>query len=102
MAEPIEDAPPPEEQDQSIVDAGFEPSPTGNTLCGFGFPTFFLTANIPGFQFPPPGFPPTLNLALSLNCDLSDPLSAELSFGGGRVSTQDVGSDPDDDTSPDT
>lgn len=95
MAEPPRDDPPPEEQDQDIVDAGFEPSPTGSALCGFGFPIFVLSINIPFFQFPPAGFPPTLNLALALNCDLDDPIDAELSFGGGRVSSQDEDADED-------
>jgi hypothetical protein len=86
--------PPPAEQDQDIVDAGFKPSPTGASLCGFGLPVFFLSIKIPGFKFPPFDFPPKLNLSLSLNCDLSNPIDAELSFGGGRVSQQDP--DPDD------
>lgn len=80
---PPPDAPPPGEQDQQVVDATFEPSPTGGSLCGFGFPSFSLSVNIPGFQFPPAL--PQLNLSLALVCDLDDPLDADLSFGGGRV-----------------
>ena len=81
---PPPDAPPPEEQEQQVVDATFEPSPSGAALCGFGIPLFNLSINIPGFGFPPP-FPPPLNLALALVCDLDDPIDADLSFGGGRV-----------------
>lgn len=81
---PPPDAPPPEEQEQQVIDASFEPAPTGGALCGFGIPSFTLSIAIP---FPP--FPPELpnfNLSLALVCDLDDPLDAELSFGGGRVS----------------
>lgn len=83
-APPPKDAPPPEEQEQKVIDATFDPAPKGGALCGFGFPTFSLTIAIPFPAFPPP-FPPPLNLALALNCDLDDPLDADLSFGGGRV-----------------
>lgn len=95
MAEPPRDAPLPEVQTQAAIDASFEPSPTGAQLCGFGIPGFSFSISIPGFVFPPPGFPPVLNLALALNCDLDNPIDAEVSFGGGRVSQQDP--DPDED-----
>src|SRR5690606_4725338 len=88
---PPPDAPPPEEQDQVRVEGGFEPSPTGNALCGFGFPFFGIGITIPGFNFPIVF--PILNLALSLNCDLSDPIDGEFGFGGGRVGSKDVDQD---------
>ena len=81
---PPKNNPPPEEQDQQVIDATFEPSPTGGALCGFGIPLFTISIKIPFPPFPPP-WPPQLNLALALVCDLDDPLDAELSFGGGRV-----------------
>ena len=87
---PPKDAPSPEEQDQSAIDAGFEPSPTGSTLCGFGFPRFNLSINLPGFAFPDIAFP-NLSLAIGLNCDLSEPFTAE--FGGGRVPNYDADQD---------
>ncbi len=91
---PPPDAPSPATQDAGIADAGFKPSPSGPSLCGFGFPLFSLSFRIPGFQFPPSGFPPRLNFGIALACDLSDPFSANVGFGGGRVST----ADPDADT----
>ena len=89
---PPPDLPSPVEQDAVEADAGFAPSPSGPSLCGFGFPVFSwrLAFNLPGF--PPFGFPPTFNFFLALNCDLSNPLEADFAFGGGRVST---GPDPD-------
>lgn len=81
---PPPDAPSAGVQDQEVIDASFEPSPTGASLCGFGLPSFSLTLNIPFPPFPPK-FPPQLNLALGINCDLDNPIDAELSFGGGRV-----------------
>lgn len=88
---PPADAPPPEQQEQQVVDATFEPSPEGGALCGFGFPLFNLSLNIPGFEIPV--FPPPLNLTLALVCDLDDPIDADLSFGGGRVPQSQI--DPD-------
>jgi len=93
MSEPPRDAPPPEQQEDSLVEATFEPSPTGPELCGFGAPTFGLSLNLPPFSFPPPFWPPVLNLAIGLNCDLSDPIDAQFEFGGGRVGTSDVDQD---------
>ncbi len=91
---PPPDAPPPAEQ--AMVDASFsfEPSPAGASLCGFKFPgfQFNLALRIP--RFPPFPFPPTFNFMIGLNCDLSNPIDAEFSFGGGRVGTSDP--DPDD------
>lgn len=86
---PPKDLPPPSEQDAIDAEATFEPSPTGATLCGFGIPGFSFSLSLPGFQFPPPGFPPTFNFAIGLNCSLSEPFDAEFSFGGGRVSNYD-------------
>lgn len=89
---PPKDAPPPEEQSQAGIDAGFEPSPTGAQLCGFQLPGFQFSIQLPGFQLPSIALP-NLNLALSLNCDLSDPIDGEFGFGGGRVGTADVDQD---------
>lgn len=89
---PPEDAPSPEVQDAVQLDAGFEPSPSGATLCGFGIPTFALNL---AFKIPIPPFPtlPTFDYFITLNCDLSNPIDAEFGFGGGRVGTADVDSD---------
>ncbi len=89
---PPPDAPPPDEQDTAQVDAGFAPSPTGNVLCGFGFPFFGFGLTLPGFDLPPVSLP-NLNLALSLNCNLSDPIDGQFGFGGGRVGSKDVDQD---------
>jgi len=88
-------SPPPEDAPLAgaDADAGFEPSPTGATICGFGLPlfvynlSFFL--NLPDF-----GFPPSFNFMIALNCDLSDPIEAEFGFGGGRVGTSGGDADP--------
>lgn len=85
------DGPPPEVRAE--LDAGFEPSPTGAILCGFGLPSFGFSFSIPSFSLPFPVLP-NLNVALAMKCDLSDPIDAEFGFGGGRVPTGDV--DPDD------
>lgn len=84
------------QQASASADAGFQPSPTGATLCGFGIPGFFLSFSfsIPGF--PPFAFPPTFNFMIGLNCDLSNPISASVGFGGGRVAQSDP--DPFDET----
>lgn len=90
---PPEDAPPPAEQDAAAADAGFEPSPTGATLCGFGFPIAFpfdLNFNLPPLPVPTL---PTLDFFVQLNCDLSNPIDADFEFGGGRVGQTDVDSD---------
>lgn len=88
---PPEDAPPPAQQEQQIVEAGFEPSPKGASLCGFGFPSFNFAINIPGFKLP--DIPPKFFFALSLNCDLSNPIDVDVGFGGGRASTRDPSPD---------
>lgn len=89
---PPEDAPTPEEQAEVEASAGFEPSPTGATLCGFGIPSFTLGLVV---RVPPLPFPtlPTFDFFIALNCDLSDPIDAEFGFGGGRVGTTDVDAD---------
>lgn len=89
---PPEDAPPPEAQDAAAVEASFAPSPTGATLCGFGFPSFSFSLN---FQIPALPIPelPTFDFFVQLNCDLADPIDADFGFGGGRVGSSDVDSD---------
>lgn len=75
---------------QASVDASisFEPSPSGASLCGFKFPSFSfnITFRLPSFHF---DFPPSFFFALSLKCDLSNPIDAEVGFGGGRIGTTD-------------
>jgi hypothetical protein len=90
---PPTDYPSPEEQGEATANASFEPSPTGAKLCGFGLPVFAFSFSLPGFQFPPEGFPPQLNYGIALKCNLSDPIDAEFGFGGGRVSNSDPSAD---------
>lgn len=92
---PPPDFPTPSQQSAASASALFEPSPAGPSLCGFGFPLFSLSLSLPGFQFPPAGFPPQLNFGLALRCDLSDPLDASFGFGGGRVPNVDPDGDTD-------
>lgn len=83
---PPPDAPPPADQDIVTADAGFAPSPTPTSICNIVFPpvfTFSFSINLPAIDFGLPNF----NFALGLNCDLNDPIEAEVSFGGGRVPT---------------
>lgn len=89
---PPPDAPPVEEQDAIDADVSFAPSPTGATLCGFGFPffSFNLTIKIPPIPIPTL---PTFDFFIALNCSLSDPIDADVGFGGGRVGASDVDSD---------
>lgn len=89
---PPKNAASPADQAGASADAGFSPSPTGPSLCGFGLPgfTFNVSFRLPGF--PPPL--PTFSWFLGLKCDLSDPLSAQFGFGGGRVSQADADADP--------
>lgn len=87
-APPPPDFPTPEEQGEASIDAEFKPSPAGASLCGFGFPLFFFSFTLPGFKFPPFDFPPRFSFSLTLNCDLSNPIDAEIAFGGGRVASQ--------------
>jgi hypothetical protein len=90
---PPEDAPSVQEQDAVQADVGFEPSPTGASICGFGFPSF--TFNLAFFlAWPPFDWPPTFNFFVGLNCDLSHPIDAGVSFGGGRRSNVDPEADP--------
>lgn len=87
-AAPPPDAPSPAQQAAVSADASFEPSPSGFSLCGFGFPVFNFNLSL-RFKFPPFDFPPTFNFFIALNCDLSNPIDAEFGFGGGRVGTSD-------------
>lgn len=86
------DAPSPTDQAAASLEVSFEPSPSGATLCGFAFPLFAynLAFRIPAL----PPFPPNFNYFIALSCDLSNPIDAEFSFGGGRVGTSDPDADP--------
>lgn len=91
---PPPNAPPPDEQASASASAGFSPSPSGPSLCGFGLPGFNFNVSFRIPKFPPFGFPPQFNYFLALKCDLSDPLDAQFGFGGGRVSQADADADP--------
>lgn len=97
MSAPPEDAPPPEEQDQDVVDAGFEEGPPVAEICGFVIPSFnfSLTLNIP---FPDIDFPPKFFFSLGINCDADNPfdISGGVEWGGGRKPTPEEYPDPDD------
>ncbi len=90
---PPKDAPPPEEQAAVEADASFEPSPSGASLCGFGFPVFNFSLNFKLPNFPPSFEFPTFDFFIQLNCNLADPIDADFEFGGGRVGQSDVDSD---------
>jgi len=93
---PPPDAPSVAAQDLVSVDASFPPSPTAADICGFKIPptfNFSLTLNIP---FPSFKLPLPFGFALSLRCDLSDPIGAEVTFGGGRVPTGGEGAQAED------
>lgn len=93
-AVPPVDLPSPSDQAGADASVGFAPSPTGLSICGFAFPSFQFQFVFHLPKFPPFDFPPKFSYFLALNCDLSSPLEADFSFGGGRVST---GTSPDDD-----
>ena len=74
-------------QDFVTAEASFPPSPTAADICGFKIPPTFafkLGINIP---FPNFKLPLPFNFSLALRCSLSDPIAAEVSFGGGRKVT---------------
>lgn len=75
------------------MEASFEPSPTGATLCGFGFPSFAFSLKLPALPPLPSLQLPTFDFMIALNCDLSDPIDAQFGFGGGRVGQTDVDAD---------
>ena len=84
---PPPDAPSLDEQAIVQADVSFPPSPTAADICGFKIPpkfsiNFALNIPFPNFELPLP-----FNFSLSLTCDLSNPIAAEVSFGGGKVST---------------
>lgn len=84
---PAPDAPSLADQASVSADVSFPPSPTAADICGFKIPPLFnfsLTAVIP---FPSFKLPLPFSFALSLKCDLSDPIDAEVTFGGGRKPT---------------
>lgn len=87
---PPPDLPAPAPGDSPLVsaDASFPPSPDATDICGFKIPptfVFSISLNIPFPSFQLPNF----QFALSLKCDLDDPIGAEVSFGGGRLPTGD-------------
>jgi len=93
---PPPDAPDLPTQQAASFEVGFQPSLSASPLlCGFGIPGFTLTIALPPFDFPPP-FPPPFSLLLGLNCDLENPLDAELSFGGGRANPPEPDPDEED------
>jgi hypothetical protein len=91
---PPDDAPPPDEQAAVEAEAGFAPSPTGASLCGFVGPVFTLS-----LSFKLPALPtislPVFDFMITPNCDLSNPIDADFSFGGGRVGQTDPDADDD-------
>jgi len=91
---PPPDAPSLDQQASADAEIGFEPSPSGPSICGFGFPQFVfsLSFSIPGF--PPFPIPPNLSFFLGLNCDLSNPFDFEAEGFGKRVSNIDPEADP--------
>lgn len=78
------------DQASASASASFEPAPTGATLCGFGIPAFKFNLSFKIPKFPPFPFPPNFAFFLQLKCDLSNPIDAGVSFGGGRVGTTGV------------
>lgn len=83
---PPPDAPPPDDPGIVSANIGFPPSPTAADICGFKIPpmfTFNLSLNIP---FPNFKLPLPFNFSLALKCDLSNPIDAEVTFGGGKSS----------------
>lgn len=88
---PPPDLPPPAPGSSPLVsaEASFPPSPSAADICGFKIPPIFvfnISINIPFPSFALPNF----QFALSLKCDLNDPIGAEVSFGGGRSPTGDT------------
>jgi hypothetical protein len=89
-------SPPPDNGPSVTPDAGFAPSQTVASVCGFAFsiPRLKLGLSIvlpfsPAIPFP--------HLALALTCDPNNPIKVDsgLSWGAGR--TPNVDPDPDDD-----
>lgn len=69
------------------VSGSFQPTTPGIlALCGFKIPGFDFSLSfvllLPSFDFPPSFF---FLFALTLNCDLANPLEATVAFGGGRT-----------------
>lgn len=92
---PPPDFPSPSDQAGVEASAGFSAAPQGPTLCGFGLPGFHFNLGFRIPKFPPFPFPPTFAFFLALNCDLSNPIDASFSYGGGRVPNLPPG-DPED------
>ena len=84
---PPVDAPSLADQQSLSISASLAPSPTGLEICGFQIPGFDFNASfrLPGF--PSLDFPPSFFFGLALVCDLSNPISADAGFGGGRAGT---------------
>lgn len=96
---PPPDAPSVPEQKAAEQAVSLAPAPTGASLCGLTIPGFAFNLS---FRLPNPlgdilDFPPSLNLAIGLKCDLDDPIDAP--FGGGRAGT--LGLDDDAEFGPD-
>ena len=89
---PPENQPSPSEQDAVEAEASFEPSPSGPSLCGFGFPMFSFDLNLKIPSLPLPSLP-NFDFMIQLNCDLANPIDADFAFGGGRVGRVDPDSD---------
>lgn len=88
------DAPPIDEQKATEQLVSLAPSPAGADLCGFAIPGFSFNVT---FRLPNPlgdvlDFPPGLNLAVGLKCDIDDPI--DLPSGGGRAGTLGLDDDP--------
>lgn len=91
---PPPDGPSVPDQISAGVSASFEPTTPGIlAICGFKIPgfSFNLSFKLP---IPPLPFPPLFWFALSLKCDLANPIEAEVGFGGGRVGTKGLNADP--------
>lgn len=90
---PPPDLPTPPEPGTSDLTLGtsFGVPPIGLGICGFALPGFSIPfeINIKLPTLPKFDFPPTLNFLVALNCDLSNPISASVEFGGGRVPQMD-------------
>lgn len=79
---PPPNAPDLPQQAATSAELAFPPAPTGPELCGFEVPGFTFNVSFSLPPLPTFDFPPELNFALPLNCDLANAFP-EVS-GGGR------------------